>query len=133
MAIFQSMARATAKAIGLDVGYRERYQKAYPKDPQCKMCGKQLYWESKGDEGVTIDHIWPQKLAIKFPILARSLSSLANLQPLCRECNSRKRDEISAVNFEQSVAAIVREIESALDSLRIEDTVRYDIERFLDR
>ena len=131
MGIFNSLLRATAKAVGLDVDYRARYQAAHPQDPQCQMCGKQLYWASKGDDAVTIDHIWPQKLAVKFPILAKPLSSLANLQPLCRSCNSRKRDAINSVNFEQSVEAIIREMESALNDLNIRDNVRYDVRRML--
>jgi hypothetical protein len=131
MGILQSLSRAAAKSVGLDVDYRERYMEAHPEDPKCQICGMQLHWGSKGEDGVTIDHIWPQKLAIKFPILAKPLSSLANLQPLCRECNSRKRDAISMINFEQSTAAIIREIESALDDLRIHDSVRYDIKKFL--
>ena len=47
MGIFQFMANATAKAVGLDVNYRERYQKAHPEDPECQMCMKQLHWDSK--------------------------------------------------------------------------------------
>ena len=132
MGIFSSMARATAKAIGLDVDYRERYQKAHPEDPECQMCRKQLHWGSKDyDDQVTIDHIWPQQLAVRFPILAKPLSSLANLQPLCRSCNSQKSDAIKAINFKQSLAAILREIRSVLDDLGIRDNVRYDLERYM--
>jgi len=132
MGIFQSMARATAKAIGLDVDYRERYQKAHPEDPECQMCRKQLYWGSKDyDDQVTIDHIWPQQLAVRFPILAKPLSSLANLQPLCRSCNSKKSDAIRAVNFKQSALAIIREIIAILDDLGVHDNVRYDVERLI--
>jgi len=132
MGIFSSMARGLAKELGLDVDYRERYRKAHPEDPECQMCRKQLHWDSKDcDDQVTIDHIWPQKLAVKFPILAKPLSSLANLQPLCRSCNSKKSDAMRAINFQQSLAAILREILSILEDLNIHDNVRYDLERYM--
>jgi hypothetical protein len=133
MGIFNSLARSVAKSVGLDVDYRERYRNAHPQDPKCQMCGMQLYWDKNKTEedSVTIDHIWPQKLAVKFPVLAKPLSSLANLQPLCKSCNSRKRDEMSSVNFQQSLAAILREIRRVLDDLNIRDQVRYDLERYM--
>lgn len=84
MGIFQALSRTAAKAVGLDVDYRERYQEAHPEDPKCQMCGKQLLWASKGEDGVTIDHIWPQKLAIKFPVLAKPLIVLL-IYNLCVE------------------------------------------------
>jgi 5-methylcytosine-specific restriction endonuclease McrA len=85
MGIFQAM----AKEIGLDVDYRDRYFEAHPGQyHDCAMCDKRLDRYSKGDDAVTIDHIWPQKPAIKYRVLARPLSSIYNLQVLCRSCNS---------------------------------------------
>jgi hypothetical protein len=133
MGIFQSLLNLATNAVGVDTNYRERYFQAHPEQyHKCQMCGKQLdRFSTKVDDAVTIDHIWPQKLAVKYHVLAKPLSNLLNLQVLCRSCNSKKRDRISSVNFEQSLGAILREIRSVLDDLGIHDNVRNEMEKFM--
>jgi 5-methylcytosine-specific restriction endonuclease McrA len=133
MGLFSGILKA---ATGVDVNYRETYFNRHPEQHQpCQMCGKMLDREAprNSDEEMTIDHIWPQKLGSKFPMLIPALNSVANLQVLCRPCNSKKRDRISEVNFENSGRAILREILTALQDLGIYQPVPREIQKMLDQ
>ncbi len=82
------------------MGYRELYfqhnkgrKLPYRKGVyyQCVTCKK---WFSK--EEITIDHIIPKRKG--------GLDVISNLQPMCRSCNSRKRDHQS---FKETVKGVV--------------------------
>ncbi len=89
------------KIVNTVVGdHREVYFKYYPaKKQKCVICGKKLV---RGDFDFTIDHIIPRKYG--------GTNAITNLQPMCRSCNSRKREKINELSLKYSGQVLVREI-----------------------
>ena len=74
--------------------YREVYLNAHPeKQQKCACCGKILY---RGKVDFTIDRILPRRYG--------GTDDITNLQPMCRSCNSRKRDKIRIMSRKRGFA-----------------------------
>ncbi len=106
MGLFDDFFKVVQKGVNSTVGnYRDVYFKHYPQRfHTCKGCGMQLDREVSGE--VTVDHIVPQK--------CNGTNAITNLQPLCRSCNSRKKDLINHLTLTYSGEALARELKRVL-------------------
>ncbi|RKI36724.1 HNH endonuclease [bacterium D16-51] len=97
---FNDLQKVVNDSVGND--YRKIYFSAHPEEQQeCACCGATLY---RGDSDFTIDHIIPQKY--------NGTNFVTNLQPMCRSCNSRKKDKIDALTLKYSGTMLINEIKN---------------------
>ena len=98
MGFFDDIQGLVNSLVGED--YRKIYFSRHPENEQyCACCRKRIV---RGSSDFTIDHIIPQKYGGTNPI--------TNLQPMCRSCNSSKREKINQLSVKYSGQALIREI-----------------------